>query len=147
MAKGKALLQKAFVEMQKEHPDLEIAFNFLKQSANKGNAEALYAIGTWYLHGTFVEKNPFLAVEYFLSSIEGNYSSAYFDLAICYENGEGVKKNYRKAFECYLNAALLGDNQALYEVGRCYYYGIGISKNEGVANIWLKQAKEKGITD
>ncbi|MFY0254335.1 tetratricopeptide repeat protein [Chitinophaga sp. 30R24] len=119
----------------------------MKQSANKGNAEALYAIGTWYLHGTFVEKNPFLAVEYFLISIEGNYSNAYFDLAVCYENGDGVKKSFKKAFECYLNAALLGDKQAIYEVGRCYYYGIGISKNEGIANIWLRQAKEKGITD
>lgn len=147
MAKGNVLLRKAFVEMQKEHPDLQIAFNLLKQSADKGNAEALYAIGTWYLHGTFVEKNSFLAVEYFLRSIEGNYSSAYFDLAICFENGDGVRKSFKKAFECYLNAALLGDIQAVYEVGRCYYYGIGISKDEGIANIWLKQAREKGITE
>lgn len=147
MAKGNALLRKAFVEMQKKYPDLQIVFNLLKQSANKGNAEALYAVGTWYLYGTFVEKDPFLAVEYFLSSIEGNYSNAYFDLSVCYENGDGVKKSFKKAFECYLNAALLGDKQAVYEVGRCYYYGIGISKNVGVANIWLRQAREKGIMD
>lgn len=147
MPKGDVLLRKAFVEMQKEFPDLTIAFKLLEQSANQGNAEALYAIGTWYLHGTFVEKSSFLAVEYFLKSIEGNYSNAYFDLAVCYETGEGVKENSIKAFECYLNAALLGDKQAIYEVGRCYYYGIGILKNERVANIWLRQAREKGITN
>lgn len=133
--------------MQKESPDLQSAFDFLRQSANMGNAEANYAIGTWYLHGTFVKKNPFLAVEHFLSAIDGNYSSAYFDLAICYETGNGARKNYKKAFECYLNAALTGDKQAIYEVGRCYYYGIGIPKNERIAEVWIRQAKEKGIAD
>jgi len=147
MTKGIVSLRKAFAEMQREQPNLQIVFNLLNQSADKGNAEAKYAIGTWYLHGRFEEKNPFLAVEYFLNSIAGNNSNAYFDLAVCYENGEGVKKSLKKAFECYLNAALLGDSQAIYEVGRCYHYGIGISKNEGIANIWLKQAEEKGITD
>ncbi|SKD09963.1 hypothetical protein SAMN05660461_5863 [Chitinophaga ginsengisegetis] len=147
MAKGNVLLRKAFVEMQKESPDLGVAFNLLEQSANKGNAEALYAIGTWYLYGTFVKKNPSLAVEYFMSSVEGNHSNAYFDLGICYESGTGVKKNYKKVFDCYLNAALLGNNQAIYEVGRCYYYGIGIPRNERIAGIWLRQAKEKGVID
>ncbi|HEY8956611.1 tetratricopeptide repeat protein [Chitinophaga sp.] len=147
MAKGNILLRKAFNEMQKKSPDLQISFDFLQQSASLGNAGARYALGTWYLHGTYVKKNPALAVEYFLNSIEDNYSSAYFDLAVCYENGSGVRKNYKRAFECYLNAALTGDQQAIYEVGRCYYYGIGTPKNERIANIWITQAREKGIKE
>lgn len=141
MVKGDNFLRKALTEMERDNPDLNKAFEYLNKSAIEKNYEALYAIGTWYLNGRYVKKNPFLAVEYFLKSIEGNISSAYFDLAVCYEKGVGVKKNYKKGFECYLNAALLGDRQAIYEVGRCYYYGIGVSKNKKISHIWLKRAE------
>jgi uncharacterized protein len=145
MKKEDILLNQALAEMEKKKPDLKKAFELLKQSAAQNNYEALYAIGTWYLHGKFVKKNAFLAIEYFLKSVEGNNSSAYYDLAICYENGEGVKKNNKKAFECYLNAALSGDKQSLYEIGRCYYHGIGVIKNKTIGLIWLKQAEINGI--
>lgn len=145
MAKGDILLRKALTEMESDKPDLKKAFELLEKSAIENNYEALYAIGTWYIHGRFVKKNAFLAVDYFLKSVEGNNSSAYYDLAVCYEKGVGIKKNYKKGFECYLNAALLGNQQSLYEVGRCYYYGIGVSKNINIGRIWLKQAEANGI--
>lgn len=146
MGSGDIILRKALAEMEKEKPDLKVAFDFLERAAKVENPEALYAIGTWYLFGRFVKKNPSEAVRYFLKAIEGNNSNAYSDLAVCYEKGVGIKKNYRAAFDCYLNAALLGDKQALYEVGRCYYYGIGVSKNIRIGTIWLKHAEFNGIT-
>ena len=145
MPKGNILLKKALSEMNKEQPDLKKAFEFLRKSAAQNNYEALYAIGTWYLHGRLVKKNFSLAIKYFLKSAEGNNSNAYYDLAICYEKGVSGKKDLKSAFECYLNAALLGDKQSIYEVGRCYYYGIGISKNIKIGNIWLKHAQIHGI--
>jgi uncharacterized protein len=145
MAQGDVLMRKAFIEMQKEKPDFRFAFELLTKASKKGNSEALYAIGTWYLHGTFVKKAPKLAVDYFLKSIGGNHCNAYYDLAVCYEEGVGIKKDYKRAFECYLNAALLGDKQSLYEIGRCYYYGVGIPKNIPVAEVWLKHAEINGI--
>lgn len=141
------LLKKALAEMNSKKPDLEKAFELLEKSAKKNNPEALYALGTWYLHGRFVKKKYREAVRYFLRAIEYNHSSAFFDLAVCYENGVGVKINPKKAFECYLNAALLEDKQAIYEVGRCHYYGIGIPKNRTIAAIWLKHAERHGITE
>jgi len=145
MVKGKNLLKKAEIELKKQNPELKAVFSFLMDAANLDNHEAMYAIGTWYLHGKYVKRDSTLAVEYFLKSVKGNNSNAYYDLAICLEKGVGTKKNKRKAFECYLNAALFGDKQSLYEVGRCYYHGIGISKNKEVGAIWLKRAKADGI--
>jgi uncharacterized protein len=49
MAKGERMLKKALVEMEKDKPDLKIAFDFLNKSAKAQNSEALYALGTWYL--------------------------------------------------------------------------------------------------
>ena len=145
MPRGTVSLKKALEEMRKDKPDLKLAFELLNKSANARNAEALYAIGTWYLHGRFVKQAPGLAVDYFLKSIQENYAPAYYDLAVCYEKGVGSKKNPKRAFECYLNAALFGEKQSLYEVGRCFYYGIGISKNLAVAAVWLEHAKINGI--
>jgi uncharacterized protein len=146
MGKGDNILKKALAEMEKGKPNLRIAFDFLNESAKAQNPEALYALGTWYLHGRFVKRKPAEAVHYFLQSIEGNNSSAYYDLAVCYEKGIGIKKNHKAAFECYLNAALLGDKQALFEIGRCYYYGVGVSKNISTSKIWLKHAELNGIS-
>ncbi len=138
-------MRKALAEMEKETPDLKVAFDFLERSAKRNNSEALYAIGTWYLFGRYVKKDRSEAVKYFLLAIEGNNSSAYYDLGVCYEEGVGIRKDKKAAFECYLNAALLGDKQSLYEVGRCYFYGIGTSKNMHVGEIWLKHAELNGI--
>lgn len=145
MAKGSILLKKALIEMEKQQPDLKKAFDLLNKSAAQNNYEALYAIGTWYLHGRFVKKNIPLAIEYFLKSSAGNYADAYYDLGICYEEGAVGKKDDKAAFKCYLNAALSGNKQSVYEVGRCYYHGIGVSRNVAIANIWLKQAEILGI--
>lgn len=145
MTKGDKLLKRALNEMGKDKPNKEKAFVLLTDSALQNNYEALYALGTWYLHGIHVPKNESLAVEYFAKSIVGNDKNAFYDLAICYEKGTGTKMNKRKAFECYLNAALLGEKQSLYEVGRCYYHGIGISKNKNIGLIWINQAKFNGI--
>lgn len=131
--------------MEQFEPDIRLVFELLTKSANLGNAEALYAIGTWYLRGRFVKKAPATAVGYLLKAAEGNHAPAYYDLAVCYEKGVGIQKDHKKAFSCYLNAALFGDKQSLYEVGRCFYYGVGIPKNLSVANIWLKHARINGI--
>ena len=145
MTKGDTLLKRALKEMEKDKPDKEKAFAHLNESAIENNYEAMYALGTWYLHGIYVRKNKSMAVDYFVKSIVGNNKNAFYDLAVCYEKGTGIKMNKKKAFECYLNAALLGEKQSLYEVGRCYYHGIGISKNETIGLIWIKQAKLNGI--
>lgn len=140
-------LNKALVEMRKKSPNLEKAFIWLQKAEKNDDPEAIYALGTWYLHGRFVKKNPATAIQYFLRASQNDYKEAFFDLAICYEKGIGVKKNLKKSFECYLQAALIGDIQGIYEVGRCYYYGIGIGKNVRIATIWLNLARRKGVVE
>lgn len=108
---------------------------------------AIYALGTWFLFGKFVEKDENKAFELFLKASEENHREDCFDLAKCYEEGIGVNKSLNNAFESYLRAALLGDKQSLYEVGRCYYYGIGIKKDEKLADLWLDIAAYNGIEE
>jgi TPR repeat protein len=147
MDKPDNLYDEALIEMKKETPDMAKAFELLLASYDLGGHKAAYAIGTWYLHGRHVKKDPEKAVDYFNVAIKKNIPNACYDLALCYETGTGVKKDLKMAFELYMRAALFGDSQSYYEVGRCYYHGIGVTKNKKLSNIWLDKAEDLGIKD
>lgn len=142
---GDNLYKKALKEASKDNPNISVVLKLLNDAIMKGNPNASYALGTWYLHGTNVEKDIGKAISLLIHASDKNISSAHFDLAVCYETGEGVEKDEIKAFKYYLRAALEGDKQAYYEVGRCYYYGIGITGNIKIGNIWLDKAQSLGI--
>ena len=142
---GDKLYKKALTEASKDNPNIDMVLKLLNEAIKKGNPSASYALGTWFLHGTNVEKDFKKAVTLLKKGADKNISSALFDLAVCYETGEGAKKDEKKAFECYLKAALEGDKQAYYEVGRCYYYGIGVTKDKKIGNVWLDKAQSLGI--
>ena len=120
-----------------------VAVSLLQQAAAVGNAEALYALGTWHLFGKHVKKNYRQAAVFLERAEQLDYSEAAYDLAVCYEKGAGVDRDTNKAFGLYMKAALLGDKQAKYEVGRCFYWGIGTSKDRDAANVWF-DAYERG---
>ena len=145
--KGDRLYKAALKEAANENANLEYVYGLLDKAKQKNNTMAIYALGTWYLFGKFVEKDLNKAFELFLKASDNNHPEACFDLAKCYEEGAGVAKNLNHAFESYVKAALLGDKQALYEVGRCYYYGIGIKKDEKLATLWLNIASYNGIEE
>lgn len=115
------------------------AFDLLKQADAKDDYAATYALGTWYIHGRFVQKDLQKAFRCFSRATKGNIPDAYFDLAICYEKGEGTPKDLKKAFNAYVAASNLGDRSATYEVVRCLYHGIGTEKNVGLSRLLYNQ--------
>lgn len=120
------------------HGHGEAAFNLLHKAADLGSAEAIYAIGTWYLFGTHVPRNYRKATDFLQQASDLGWAAACFDLAIAYEKGKGVPRDKGQAFRLYMKAALLGDRQAKYEVGRCFYWGIGTTKDRQAAEVWYK---------
>lgn len=130
---------------KKKNPDYKKGYELLIEASNAGDARANYALGTWYLHGRYVNRNLRTAIAYLKRAARESIKEALYDLAICYEMGKGVRKSHQSAFRCYLKAALLGDAQSIYEIGRCFFWGIGIEKNRQVAAVLLELAKEKGV--
>lgn len=143
--KGDRLYSKALAEAKADNN--KSAFELLNKSAEYKNPKAYYALGTWYLHGTYVKKDIPKAIDYLMKSAEGKYPDAFYDLGVCYETGIGVEKDLDKAFESYLQASIRGEKQSFYEVGRCYHYGIGVEEDKVLADYWLERAEELGITE
>lgn len=145
MAAGATYLKKALDLCKSKDYDGAAALALLEKADRLGNAEAAYAIGTWYLFGKHVVKHYPTAVSYLQRAASRGYASAASDLAVCYEKGAGVLKDKGEAFRLYMKAARLGDKQAAYEVGRCFYWGIGTAKDRRAAEVWYEGSDHKEV--
>lgn len=133
--------------LRSDRYDPEMALALLNRAAGLGNAEALYALGTWHLFGKHVKKDLRHAADLLHRATALDHPDAAYDLAVSHEKGAGVKMDKHRAFGLYMKAALLGDRQAMYEVGRCFYWGIGTSKDRDAAEIWFTAFEKNGRTN
>jgi uncharacterized protein len=135
--------EKALSLAEKNPEKEEDVYVLLSKAASAGDAQATYALATWYLHGKFLEKDIVKATAMLKTSARANVPDANFDLAVSYETGVGVARNERMAAKLYLRAALLGSLGAGESVGRCLYHGIGFVKDRVQARVWLDLFKEQ----
>ena len=150
MKKSEDFYDQALKKLEKfnlNKANLKEAFFLLKKADKAGDHRATYAIGTWYLHGRYVEVDIDKAFGLITIAAKKNHPSALYDLAIFYEKGVSVRKNAKKAYRLYLSAALRQDKQSFYEVGRCLFYGIGVQADKALANIWLDRARELDVIE
>jgi len=123
--KGKRIYAKA-LQLAYEQPDnLKGPYELLLKAIKVGNADAAYAVSSWYYFGKYLSKDLTKAVELLQLAAEQHHPKACLHLAMCHEKGEGTKKDEAKAFEYYLCGALTGDKECMQEVGRFYWYGLG----------------------
>lgn len=120
------------------------AFTLLQRAGAAGHPEAIYAIGTWFLSGEYVQKNFRRAAEFLQRASDLGHAAASHDLAVSYERGKGVERDRSKAFSLYMKAALAGDRQAMYEVGRCFWWGVGTARDRRAAEVWYKAFQRLG---
>ena len=73
----------------------------IRLKAYKGDAEAQYLMGIYYLNGEGVDCNPEIAVHWIRLSAMQNYRPAMRQLAECYSLGVGVEVNDDEAYYWY----------------------------------------------
>jgi TPR repeat protein len=116
----------------------------LEEALEEGSPHAAWALGTWYLHGTYVEKDHNQAFRLLKRAARYNVPDGHYELAVMYELGEGVPKDMRKAFQHYWAGAAQGDSQSLREVARCYLHGLGVGKDPSAARLLFMLSKRRG---
>lgn len=99
--------------------DYKKAYEYFSRGAMLGNdANCLYKLGDMYMYGSYVEKNPAIAFEFYIKSLEtlDEYGCTYADeftsdinyrIGKCLYEGNGVKQDKMGAIE-YLETALRG---------------------------------------
>ena len=93
-----------------------------KKIMEKGNADAYYALGTWYAQGVNgMPQDWAKANELYLKAGELGCADAYHNLGISYCEGTGVEIDTKKAKHCWELAAMNGHVVARHNLGVSEY--------------------------
>ncbi len=94
--------------------DYHKAFNYFKQSAEKGNVEAQLSLGIMCEEGHCPEGSADTAAQWYSKASKAGDARGDYALACCYYNGMGgVKANYGRAVELFRKSARLGYERAV----------------------------------
>ncbi|GIO26517.1 tetratricopeptide repeat protein [Ornithinibacillus bavariensis] len=122
----------------------EWGFDWLRLSAEVGNADALYWLGNIYYDGTIVEQSMQKAFNCYKRAAELGHADALNNYADMYLRGEYVEKNERKALELFTQAANKGVPEAMYTLEYMHGNGVGTIENKEEAYNWFKKSALAG---
>lgn len=113
----------------------------LKESAEKGNAEAQYRLGQCYMSGRIVKRDLTKGLGWYKKAAkQGNYI-ARRQLGYHYLSGTNVEDN-KKGLELFKKLAERGDRYVQYQLGFCYLFGKGVKQDYKEAVNWFKKSAE-----
>ncbi|MFI3287112.1 MAG: tetratricopeptide repeat protein [Rikenellaceae bacterium] len=124
--------------------DKKSDFKALMRKADRGDAEAQFAVAECYEEGYGVTEDDYKAFKWYKKSAENGYTRAMHALAECYYDGEGISRNYSNALKWFTEAAEEGYAPSQYELGCMYYDGKGVSRDRDKGKYWLKKASKQG---
>jgi len=119
----------------------------LLAEAEKGDPDAMFALGWMYLKGDGVEEDKAKARRLWEKAAEKGLPEAMFNLGLMYAKGVGVKEDKAKAREWWEKAAEKGLPEAMFSLGVMYYTGGGVEVDKAKAWEWLEKAAEKGLPE
>lgn len=118
--------------------NLELAYSYYKQAADKDNPVGYYNLGNYFA----LKKDMKQAVLNYEKAKAFDYSVAAITLAKLYQSGEGVRKNKTKAYRYLLSAAKLNDPDAFNALGEALMKGIGCKKNPDEAYQYFQKSAD-----
>ena len=134
--------------------DMDKAFKWYSQAAEKGNAKAMLDLAvSCYMEGKGVKKDVKKAYDLIEKAADKGEPDAMWILGEQYIAGirdlsdPGVKKAekvWEKAFDIYRERARKGDTSAMCRVGRCYLRGRGVTKDTNEYVKWIRKAADSG---
>jgi TPR repeat protein len=126
-------------------PDWQKMVSLLRNAADRGNHEALFKLGTCYLYGRGVPKDPGEGARLFRKAADGGHAEAQYNLAVCYSQGQGVELSETEMLKWLKLAAEQELPQAQHSLGTLCMLGNAVptDKKRGVELISL--AAHKGI--
>ena len=115
----------------------------LRAAADKGDIEALVALGDRYRFGDGVSQDDVKAAKWYRLAADQGHAKAQFELGVMYYYGWGVSQDNADAAHFYLLAAEQGNAEAQLEIGLMYRYGEGVTKDYISAYAWLILAADR----
>jgi len=126
----------------------EAAFRIYEQSAEGGDAEAMYALACDYNAGNGVAPDREKAAAWMTKAAEAGNAAAQCEVGFRYENpprdpSKPVRMNLPQAVKWYRLAADQNNAGGQYRLGLCYLAGQGVEKDEERGLDLIRRAAEK----
>jgi TPR repeat protein len=125
--------------------DYDAALKQLTPLAQQGNAEAQVVLGTMYLKGQGVARDPSQALKWYTSSAEQGNSEGQFYLGSMYLMGAGVTHNVAQGLKWLGLSANQGNSDSQVLLGLVYLQGNGgVARDLVEADMWFHLAASRG---
>ncbi len=121
------------------------AFALMAGEAEKGNANAMLALGRFYEQGVGAARNYTKAMEWYEKAAKAGQPEGHYNVGVCYEIGMGASSDMSKAIQNYQKAADLGLALAMYKLSSIYISGNGAAKDAARGIGWLEKAAGAGM--
>jgi hypothetical protein len=128
-------------------PGNDILFENYLQSANRGDAKAMYMVGEFYANGIDRPSNPKEALVWYKKAAVNGDPRAWYRMGLLYKYGKGTSLDYRSAFDCFVKAGEGGNARGLFSEGYMLYKGIGCQQNYERAYSLFVTASEANIRE
>ena len=119
----------------------------LADAARKGDALALFEVGTLYTDGKGVPSDMKQAASWYQLSADRGFAPAQYRLASMYEKGNGIDRDLAKAKDYYEKAANAGNASAMHNLAVLYASGSAGPQDYNAAADWFTRAANLGVSD
>ncbi len=116
-----------------------------RERADRGDAEALNALGNAYALGQGVPRDDLEARRHYEAAAALGHAPACFNLGLMHELGRGVPRGEAEAARWYRQAAEQNHPRAAYQLAVLLEDGRGVARNEAEAARFYRVAAEQGI--
>lgn len=130
------------LEPEQQKKQLQEAFLWAEQSAEKQDPVGLWTLALCYEHGRGTEENQQKAAELYKAGAGQEDPACLHSLGCYYLRGDVLPLDPEKGYGLCLRAAQLGYGLAMRTVGFCCQSGIGREEDMGEAIFWYEKAQE-----
>ena len=124
------------------------AYPYFLQAAEKGIADAQYAVSQILANGTAgVAIDLAEARKWLIKAARQNFDTAQYDLGNWYLEGIGGERDLKKAFVWTIRAARAGNVAAQGQAAKLYWGGLGTEPDEAEAAAWVVVTRRAGLRD
>jgi uncharacterized protein len=116
----------------------------LKESAERGDAQAQLRLAILYVHGTGVDQDEAQAARWLKAAATQGNAQAQNELGLLYRFGHGVELDKTAAVGWWRKAAAQENPPGLFNLGTAYFNGDGVAINDELAYAWFGLAARAG---
>lgn len=139
---GQALFDQAAAKIATR--EFDAALKLMRQAAEAGHVAAIGEIGSFYLHGLGVAKDPKEAVAWYRRAADLGGLEAMHNLGFLYLSGQGVALDVDQGLGWLRRAAGGGLVQSQLTLGNLYFEGQQVARDYPEARRWIELAAGTG---